>query len=123
MFPNPRQDLRPNTAEFERLPFVKATGFREYDARWRYPEEINLLGLQAVGLGLATLMRARGVPARMVVGHDYRSYSASIKAALTTGLLAGGAEVHDIGLGALAHGLFRPIRARRRRRRHGHRKP
>ena len=45
MFPKPRQDLRPNTAEFERLPFVKPTGFREYDARWRYPEEINLLGL------------------------------------------------------------------------------
>jgi phosphomannomutase/phosphoglucomutase len=98
MFPKPRQDLRPNTAEFERLPFVKATGFREYDARWRYPEEINLLGLEAVGASLAALMRMRGVPPRIVVGHDYRSYSAAIKAALTTGLLAGGAEVHDIGL-------------------------
>lgn len=98
MFPKPRQDLVPNTLEFERLPFVKATGFREYDARWRYPEEINLLGVEAVGLGLATLMRARGVPVRVVVGHDYRSYSAQIKAALITGLLAGGAEVHDIGL-------------------------
>src|SRR3989304_5743110 len=98
MFPKPRQDLVPNTAEFERLPFVKATGFREYDARWRYPDEINLLGLEAVGLGLATLMRARGVPVRVVVGHDYRSYSAAIKEALMTGLLAGGAEVHDIGL-------------------------
>jgi phosphomannomutase / phosphoglucomutase len=98
MLPKPRQDLFPNTAEFERLPFIKPTGFREYDARWRYPEEINLLGLQAVGLGLATLMRARGVPVRVVVGHDYRSYSAAVKAALTTGLLCGGAEVHDIGL-------------------------
>jgi phosphomannomutase/phosphoglucomutase len=98
MLPKPRQDLRPNTIEFERLPFVKATGFREYDARWRYPEEINLLGLEAVGMGLATLMRERGVKQRVVVGHDYRSYSAAIKAALTTGLLAAGAEVHDIGL-------------------------
>ena len=98
MLPRPRQDLKPNTAEFERLPFVKATGFREYDARWRYPEEINLLGVEAVGLSLATLMRQRGVPQRVVVGHDYRSYSAAIKAALSTGLLAGGAEVHDIGL-------------------------
>src|SRR4029450_7080645 len=98
MFPTPRQDLSPNTAEFERLPFIKATGFREYDAPWRSPEEINLLGLQAVGLGLATLMRARGVPVRVVTGHDYRSYSAAVKAALNTGLLAGGAEVHDIGL-------------------------
>jgi phosphomannomutase / phosphoglucomutase len=98
MFPKPCQDLRPNTAEFERLPFVKATGFREYDARWRYPEEINLLGFEVVGASLAALMRDRGVPPRIVVGHDYRSYSAAIKAALTTGLLAGGAEVHDIGL-------------------------
>jgi phosphomannomutase/phosphoglucomutase len=98
MLLKPRQDLKPNTAEFERLPFVKATGFREYDARWRYPEEINLLGLEAVGASLAALMRARGVPPRIVVGHDYRSYSAAIKAALMTGLLAGGAEVHDIGL-------------------------
>ena len=70
MFPPPRQDLRPNTAEFERLPFVKATGFREYDARWRSPEEINLLGLQAVGLGLATLMRARRADALTNVRSD-----------------------------------------------------
>ena len=37
MFPKPRQDLVPNTVEFERLPLVKVTGFREYDARWRFP--------------------------------------------------------------------------------------
>jgi phosphomannomutase/phosphoglucomutase len=98
MFPKPCQNLVPNTAEFERIPFIKPTGFREYDARWRYVEEINLPGLQAVGLGLATLMRSRDVPLRIVVGHDYRSYSAAVKAALTTGLMAGGAEVHDIGL-------------------------
>ena len=99
MFPKPRQDLLPNTVEFERLPFVKATGFREYDARWRYPEEINLLGLEAVGLGLADAdARSAACPLRVVVGHDYRSYSAAVKAALITGLLAGGAEVHDIGL-------------------------
>ena len=47
---------------------------------------------------LLALFARRGVPKRIVVGHDYRSYSAAIKAALTTGLLAGGAEVHDIGL-------------------------
>ncbi|MGB6949886.1 MAG: phosphomannomutase/phosphoglucomutase, partial [Methyloceanibacter sp.] len=47
---------------------------------------------------LVAHMHARGVPPRLVVGHDYRSYSASIKAALIEGLLAGGAEVHDIGL-------------------------
>jgi phosphomannomutase/phosphoglucomutase len=98
MFPKPRHDLAPNSADFERLPLIKPTGFREYDARWRYPDDINLIGIQAVGLGLAELFRQRGVPARIIVGHDFRSYSAAIKQALMAGLLAGGAEVHDIGL-------------------------
>ena len=98
MLPKPRADLKPNTAEFERFPLVKPTGFREYDARWLFPEEINLMGLNAVGLGMATLFDRRGVKKRIVVGHDYRSYSGSVKQALMTGLLAGGFEVHDIGL-------------------------
>jgi phosphomannomutase / phosphoglucomutase len=98
MLPLPRADLKPNTADFERLPLVKPTGFREYDARWLFPGEINLMGLNAIGLGLAALADERGVPKRFVVGHDYRSYSAGVKQALMAGLLAGGAEVHDIGL-------------------------
>jgi phosphomannomutase / phosphoglucomutase len=98
MLPKPRADLKPNTAEFERLALVKPTGFREYDARWLYPQEINLMGLNAIGLGIATLAGRRGVPKRFVVGHDYRSYSAAVKQAVMMGLLAGGAEVHDIGL-------------------------
>ena len=98
MFPKPRADLAPNTADFERLPLVKPTGFREYDARWLYPQDINLMGLNAIGLGLATLAGRRGVKKRFVVGHDYRSYSAQVKQAVVMGLLAGGAEVHDIGL-------------------------
>jgi phosphomannomutase/phosphoglucomutase len=98
MLPKPRADLKSNTAEFERLPLVKPTGFREYDARWLFPAEINLMGLNAIGLGLATLAARHGRPRRFVVGHDYRSYSSAVKQALMTGLLAGGAEVHDIGL-------------------------
>ena len=98
MIPKPRADLKPNTADFERFPLVKPTGFREYDARWLFPEEINLMGLNAVGMGVATLFARRGVPKRIVVGHDYRSYSAQVKQALMMGLLAGGCEVHDIGL-------------------------
>ena len=94
----PRADLKPNTLDFERLPLVKPTGFREYDARWRFPEEINLMGLNALGLGLAVIFERRAVPKRIVVGHDFRWYSASVKQALMTGLLAGGFEVHDIGL-------------------------
>ncbi|HJU32671.1 MAG TPA: phosphomannomutase/phosphoglucomutase [Hyphomicrobiaceae bacterium] len=98
MLPKPRADLVANTADFERLPLVKPTGFREYDARWLFPKEINLMGLNAIGLGLATLAGRRGVRKRFVVGHDYRSYSGQVKQALMSGLLAGGAEVHDIGL-------------------------
>ncbi len=98
MFPKPRADLRPNTLDFERLPLVKPTGFREYDARWLFPKDINLMGLNAIGLGLATLAGERGVPKRFVVGHDFRWYSSAVKQGLITGLLAGGAEVHDIGL-------------------------
>jgi phosphomannomutase/phosphoglucomutase len=98
MLPKPRADLVPNTADFERLPLVKPTGFREYDARWLFPQEINLMGLNAIGLGVATLFERRKVPKRIVVGHDFRWYSGSVKQALVTGLLAGGCEVHDIGL-------------------------
>ncbi len=98
MLPKPRADLTPNTADFERFPLVKPTGFREYDARWLFPEEINLMGLNAVGMGMAKVFENRGIKKRIVVGHDYRWYSGSVKQALITGLLAGGFEVHDIGL-------------------------
>ncbi|MGH6816468.1 MAG: phosphomannomutase/phosphoglucomutase, partial [Hyphomicrobiaceae bacterium] len=98
MFPIPRADLKPNTAGFERLPLVKPAGFREYDARWRFPDDINLMGLNALGLGLTALFARHRVPKRFIVGHDFRSYSSAVKQALTTGLLAGGADVHDIGL-------------------------
>jgi phosphomannomutase / phosphoglucomutase len=98
MFPKPRADLKPNTLDFERLPLVKPTGFREYDARWLFPDDINLMGLNAIGAGLAQLADELGRPRRFVVGHDFRWYSAAVKQALITGLLAGGAEVHDIGL-------------------------
>ena len=95
---------------------VKPTGFREYDARWLFEKEINLMGVQALGLGLARLLKELGVPREIVVGHDFRSYSASIKLALTAGLMAGGAKVRDIGLAHHADGLFRPVRARHARR-------
>ena len=94
----PRTDLVPNTYEFETEAFVKTTGFREYDARWLFGKEINLLGIQALGLGLGTYVQERGVKPRIVVGHDFRSYSINIKNALIIGLLQAGCEVLDIGL-------------------------
>ncbi|MGV8996470.1 MAG: phosphomannomutase/phosphoglucomutase [Parvibaculaceae bacterium] len=98
MLSKPRSDLKPNTYEFETLPQVAPSGFREYDARWLYPEQINLVGIQALGLGLGTLIREMGVRPAIAVGHDYRSYSSSIKHSLIIGLMAAGCEVHDIGL-------------------------
>ncbi|MGI9372634.1 MAG: phosphomannomutase/phosphoglucomutase [Hyphomicrobiales bacterium] len=98
MLPKPSADLVQNTPEFERLPLVKPTGFREYDARWLFGDGINLYGVQALGLGLGTFIQRQGKDPHIVVGHDFRSYSASIKMALITGLMASGMTVHDIGL-------------------------
>ncbi len=98
MFPKPEPALTSNTYAYEQNPLVKATGFREYDARWLFEKEINLMGVQALGLGLGTLLHDMGVKPELVTGHDYRSYSSSIKYALVTGLMAAGVKVHDIGL-------------------------
>ncbi|MDT3685476.1 MAG: phosphomannomutase/phosphoglucomutase [Pseudorhodoplanes sp.] len=98
MFPKPQPSLLPNTYAYESGPMVKPTGFREYDARWLLGKEINLMGLQALGMGLGTLIREMGVRPEIVTGHDFRGYSASVKLALVSGLLAAGCKVHDIGL-------------------------
>ncbi|MEM8877473.1 MAG: phosphomannomutase/phosphoglucomutase [Pseudomonadota bacterium] len=97
-YPPPRSDLQPNTADYERLPLVKPTGFREYDARWLFGSELNLMGAQALGMGLGTLLGELGVKREIVVAHDFRSYSASIKLALITGLMHAGCKIHDLGL-------------------------
>src|SRR6185312_14430317 len=98
MFPKPKSVLVPNTYAYESGPMVKATGFREYDARWLFEKEINLMGVQALGMGLAALIGELGVAREIVTGHDFRGYSASIKYALISGLMAAGCKVHDIGL-------------------------
>src|SRR2546421_9345088 len=98
MFPKPKAVLVPNTYAYESEPMVKATGFREYDARWLFGKEINLMGIQALGMGLGVLISELGARQEIVTGHDFRGYSASIKYALISGLLASGCKVHDIGL-------------------------
>lgn len=105
MLPKPRADIAPNTLEFEILPLVKPTGFREYDARWWFngighekAPELNLTGVQALGLGMATLFHELGVEPKVVTGHDFRSISQPIKNALILGMVQGGCEVLDIGL-------------------------
>jgi phosphomannomutase/phosphoglucomutase len=106
MFPIPQPSLKPNTFAYESQPMVKATGFREYDARWLFEKEINLMGIEALGLGLGTLLHEMGVKPEIVTGHDFRSYSASIKLALVTGLMAAGVKVNDIGLAVTPMAYF-----------------
>jgi phosphomannomutase / phosphoglucomutase len=101
----PRHDIKANTLAFEEQALIAPTGFREYDARWWFgrpdsetPPQINLQGIQALGFGLGTLVHEMGKTPAIVVGHDYRAYSLSIKQALTLGLMRAGMRVHDIGL-------------------------
>ncbi|WP_101065673.1 phosphomannomutase/phosphoglucomutase [Roseovarius salinarum] len=89
--------VTPNTWEFLRDPMIAPTGFREYDARWQYPGEINLPGMTALGLGLGTQMHRRGIEPVIAVGNDYRDYSLAIKNALVLGLMQAGIRVRDIG--------------------------
>jgi phosphomannomutase / phosphoglucomutase len=105
MMPKPLPQIAANSLEFTTLPLVKPTGFREYDARWWFgiqghekAPELNLYGVQALGLGMGTLFHELGVEPRVVTGHDYRSYSQDIKNALMLGLIQGGCEVLDLGL-------------------------
>ncbi|MDR3495647.1 MAG: phosphomannomutase/phosphoglucomutase, partial [Ancalomicrobiaceae bacterium] len=106
MFPVPKPQLTPNTYAYESEPMVKPTGFREYDARWLFGREINLMGVQALGMGLGTLLAELGRPREVVTGHDFRSYSASIKLALVSGLMAAGVKVTDIGLAVTPMAYF-----------------
>ncbi len=78
-------------------PRVTLTGFREYDSRWRYPEDINLAGLFKVGKSLGTQAQRLNKGKRIIVGNDFRSYSIEVKNALALGLISAGMKVVDIG--------------------------
>jgi phosphomannomutase/phosphoglucomutase len=77
---------------------INKNGFREYDARWLLDKELDLAGAEALGLGLAHFIHEKGIEPKLVTGHDYRSYSADVQSAVIKGLVAGGIEVHNIGL-------------------------
>ena len=78
---------------------IDPLGFREYDARWIYPKDINLEGIKNVGLGLGSqiISKTKKYP-RVIVGNDYRSYSEEVKKKLIEGLIDTGCNVEDIGL-------------------------
>jgi len=78
---------------------INPLGFREYDARWLYPKDINQEGIKIVGQGLGSqIILKTNKSARVIVGHDYRSYSEEVKKKLVEGLVSTGCNVEDIGL-------------------------
>ena len=79
---------------------INPDGFREYDARWVYQKDIDLEGITNLGKGLGTqiIKHTEKINPRVIVGHDYRSYSEEIKTALKNGLISTGCNVEDIGL-------------------------
>ena len=78
---------------------IDPNGFREYDARWLYPKDINQEGIKNIGRGLGSqiVFKTNQSP-RVIVGHDYRSYSEEVKKNLIEGLIDTGCNVEDIGL-------------------------
>ena len=79
---------------------INPNGFREYDARWVFEKEIDIMGITNLGKGLGTqiINHTKKNNPRIIVGHDYRSYSEKIKKALTEGLISTGCNVEDVGL-------------------------
>jgi len=75
-------------------------GFREYDARWLYEKDINSEGIANLGKGLGTqiIKNTKKKNPKVIVGHDYRSYSEEIKGALKKGLISTGCNIFDVGL-------------------------
>ena len=79
---------------------INPNGFREYDARWIFEKDIDIKGISNLGKGLGTQIidHTKKNNPRVIVGHDYRSYSEKIKKALSEGLLSTGCNVEDVGL-------------------------
>lgn len=79
---------------------IKESGFREYDARWLYPKDIDLEGIEELGKGLGTqvINKSKKNNPKIIVGHDYRSYSEEVKSYFKKGLISTGCNIEDIGL-------------------------
>lgn len=72
----------------------KITCFKAYDVRGRIPDQLNEDVARRIGRAYAEVVK----PGAVVVGHDIRLTSESIKGALIQGLREQGVDVKDIGL-------------------------
>ena len=79
---------------------INPNGFREYDARWIFEKDIDLKGVESLGRGLGTqiIVHTNKNSPRVIVGHDYRSYSEEVKKNFIEGLISTGCNVEDLGL-------------------------
>ena len=75
------------------------TILRAYDIRGIFEDTLTHADAFHIGLTFITMQRARGYSSSVVVGRDGRLSSPTLAAALVEGLVAGGAEVADIGCG------------------------
>ena len=72
---------------------------RAYDIRGIYQQTLNDADAFAIGLAFTACMDQRGLAKRIAVWRDGRLSSPSLAIHLIDGLVAGGAEIFDIGCG------------------------
>ncbi len=74
--------------------------FREYDLRGVANRDLSDDTVQAIGRALGGMLKGRdGRPPRLALGRDCRLSSPRLRAAMLEGLLRGGANVLDVGVG------------------------
>ncbi len=91
-------EVADNSFEYFERTLITDNGYREYDVRWRIPEEINPNGFIVLGRAYGTMMRDNLQENTVVVGHDFRKYSQELSSSLIVGLLSTGVRVIDVGL-------------------------
>jgi len=87
-----------NSFDYFEKTLMTDNGFREYDVRWLLGSEINPNGFVVLGRAYGTFMQESLNENRVVVGHDFRSYSQDLSRSLIVGLLSTGVHVIDVGL-------------------------
>jgi len=68
--------------------------FKAYDLRGRVPDQLNPILAETIGRAYVEITGAK----KVIVGYDIRLSSPEIAEALSSGLMAAGADVFDIGL-------------------------
>ena len=76
--------------------------FKAYDLRGRVPDQLNATLAEKIGRAYVEVTGAR----KVIVGYDIRESSSEIAEALSSGLMAAGVDVFDIGLGGTEHVYF-----------------